>query len=571
MAKIKDLSPKRKIPLSGTELNFPQNFQDNLSQYVGGFQAGANELRSGKIKIRGVDEQILFGDAEDYSTGIGVFIGKDPDDGLYKFRAGDPAGVNLSWDGSAVTITGFLKDGEAAADVNSNSTTISGSKLTTGTVTADYVVASISISSPTITGGTIAIGTGNSIFKADSNGIYLGNATFASAPFRVNMSGNVTANSLTLTNALIGSGSTYTGNAISETYIGNLNASKITAGSIASARMETYVLTALQASVTSLSAITADIGTITAGTITADTVNVINLNASNFNRGTLYAGGAGNPSNITIYRNGQSGYLTWTGGNKIWSDGSQYMGFTSNGERFYFYTGTTLYALFQRGAQAGFYAGINCAGNFNVSSGDARINSGRLVINNASTNPSERLYVEGDGKFIGNITTNSHDPRSSASYNLGGSSQYWWYLNVKEISKQGGGGFGVFDDGVELQSGKVVSDIEAILNMKPHKTRKTDYGKFEYDLDTIPKAVRHIPKLDNNGNPIYKCGKKYLSKKKETVFDKRKKKYIEKEVEIEHTEGERVFVMMSIMIGAIRELSNKVKQLEKKQVISKKL
>jgi hypothetical protein len=58
-------------------------------------------------------------------------------------------------------------------------------------------------------GGTISIGTDDSIFKADTNGIYLGNATFASAPFRVSpsgaltatnasISGNITATSLTL-------------------------------------------------------------------------------------------------------------------------------------------------------------------------------------------------------------------------------------------------------------------------------------------------------------------------------------------------------------------------------------
>jgi len=42
-------------------------------------------------------------------------------------------------------------------------------------------------------GGTIAIGSGNNIFKADANGIYLGNAVFSSAPFRVNMAGHFVA------------------------------------------------------------------------------------------------------------------------------------------------------------------------------------------------------------------------------------------------------------------------------------------------------------------------------------------------------------------------------------------
>lgn len=44
----------------------------------------------------------------------------------------------------------------------------------------------------TISWGTIAIWSSNSIFKADSNWLYLWNATFANAPFRVDMNGNVT-------------------------------------------------------------------------------------------------------------------------------------------------------------------------------------------------------------------------------------------------------------------------------------------------------------------------------------------------------------------------------------------
>ncbi len=47
--------------------------------------------------------------------------------------------------------------------------------------------------SGSITGGNISIGTGNSIFKADLNGIYLGNGTFASAPFRVSPAGALIA------------------------------------------------------------------------------------------------------------------------------------------------------------------------------------------------------------------------------------------------------------------------------------------------------------------------------------------------------------------------------------------
>jgi hypothetical protein len=58
---------------------------------------------------------------------------------------------------------------------------------------------------------SIAIGTGNSIFKADSNGIYLGNATFASAPFRVTPAGALTASSGTIGGINIDSTKIYTG------------------------------------------------------------------------------------------------------------------------------------------------------------------------------------------------------------------------------------------------------------------------------------------------------------------------------------------------------------------------
>ena len=52
--------------------------------------------------------------------------------------------------------------------------------------------------------GVISVGTGNTIFKADSNGIYVGNATFASAPFRVTQAGALTATSGKIANWTLG-------------------------------------------------------------------------------------------------------------------------------------------------------------------------------------------------------------------------------------------------------------------------------------------------------------------------------------------------------------------------------
>lgn len=56
-----------------------------------------------------------------------------------------------------------------------------------------------SVIGSTFNGGTIVIGTGNNSFHADGSGIYLGNVTFASAPFHVDMTGALTASSANIT------------------------------------------------------------------------------------------------------------------------------------------------------------------------------------------------------------------------------------------------------------------------------------------------------------------------------------------------------------------------------------
>ena len=77
------------------------------------------------------------------------------------FRVGGPLSY-LSWNGSALTVVG--------------GGTFSGA----------------------LSGGTIQIGSGENVFKADSNGIYLGNETFANAEFRVTPAGALTATNATI-------------------------------------------------------------------------------------------------------------------------------------------------------------------------------------------------------------------------------------------------------------------------------------------------------------------------------------------------------------------------------------
>ena len=74
-----------------------------------------------------------------------------------------------------------------------------------------------------LSGGTISIGTAPNIFKADSNGIYLGDATFANAPFRVTPAGALTATSATITGTITSTAGTIGGWSIGNTFLSSSN------------------------------------------------------------------------------------------------------------------------------------------------------------------------------------------------------------------------------------------------------------------------------------------------------------------------------------------------------------
>lgn len=110
------------------------------------------------------------------------------------FRVGD-ANKYILWNGSTLTIKGTLSGADG---------TFSGT-LSAGTVSGGTV------SGATISGGTIQIGSGENVFKADSNGIYLGNETFSSAEFRVSPSGALTATNANITGSITATSGTFSG------------------------------------------------------------------------------------------------------------------------------------------------------------------------------------------------------------------------------------------------------------------------------------------------------------------------------------------------------------------------
>lgn len=62
-------------------------------------------------------------------------------------------------------------------------------------VILDNTITSPSIVNGSFLGGSITIGSGENVFRVDRNGIYLGSSSFATAPFRVDMQGNLVASS----------------------------------------------------------------------------------------------------------------------------------------------------------------------------------------------------------------------------------------------------------------------------------------------------------------------------------------------------------------------------------------
>lgn len=150
---------------------------------------------------------------------------------------------SLTINGAAPPAGDKVPVGGAAADVNSNFTEIVGGKIRTGVIQStgfaspgsvtdgsvySTVGMAINLDNGAITaknwkvdtsgnlsligaiaGGTIVIGSGASSFNVDASGnMWLGNASFASAPFRVSAAGDVTASSVTITGASVISGPT---------------------------------------------------------------------------------------------------------------------------------------------------------------------------------------------------------------------------------------------------------------------------------------------------------------------------------------------------------------------------
>jgi len=162
--------------------------------------------------------------------------------------------------------------------------------------------------------------------------------------------------------------------------------------------------------------------------------------------------------------------------------------------------------------------------------------------------------VTGNIKFnqTGRIEISTHfDPTGAGTYNSGNATRYWNDISHKTLTDRGCLFFA--DNGVELRNGKIVSDVEAIKEIKGHPIKKSIQGLQSLDYKTFPKVVYKkamgedgkLLKRDKNDNPYYYEINERGEKIKKSASD-----------------GAETTALISIMIGAIKQLSNEIEQLK---------
>lgn len=199
-----DSSRRGVVYLTSDDSNAPFiDIADNISYHSDWNTAGAIKARLGRLS--GISDAAFGGTLSGY--------------GLYS---------NNVYLRGQIVVTGGDLGGLAATDVNANTTTIDGGKITANSVTASQIAAStitanlLSVSTlsaitadmGSLTAGSIVIGSTNKLWLNESadGALNIGGSTKASAPFRVTAAGALTATSATITGAITASSGGISGN-----------------------------------------------------------------------------------------------------------------------------------------------------------------------------------------------------------------------------------------------------------------------------------------------------------------------------------------------------------------------
>lgn len=76
---------------------------------IGGWNVNDNSLYAESIALHSGSPAIIIGDATDYDSGVGIFLGKDVLDNTYKMRIGNPSRDYLAWTGKELNVAGYIR------------------------------------------------------------------------------------------------------------------------------------------------------------------------------------------------------------------------------------------------------------------------------------------------------------------------------------------------------------------------------------------------------------------------------------------------------------------------------
>ncbi len=173
------------------------------------------------------------------------------------------------------------------------------------------------------------------------------------------------------------------------------------------------------------------------------------------------------------------------------------------------------------------------------------------------------FYYSSAGDFIGvsidgayvwlfdagtNYCKNNLLPDAAGTYNFGDASLYWNDVSYKTLTDRGC--LPWCDEGVEMRDGTIVSDIDALCAIKKHPTKKTVHGLPMLDYESFPsKAYRQADK-DGVLLPRDKNGVPYWTDRDGNIR--------------QAADGIEMTMMFGVMIGAFKELNERIKKLENK-------
>jgi hypothetical protein len=153
---------------------------------VGTTEINGYNIKAGTIDAAAVNAGVLTGfTIQTSETGSRVVLDSA---GIRAYNSGGTVVFNFATSTGTLSLSGYVEDGTAADDINNGTTTISGTKITTGTLSADKIFAgTISASSINLTSSSYQLTVGSSsqfaylnVLPGSTNGVTINSIGFQS-------------------------------------------------------------------------------------------------------------------------------------------------------------------------------------------------------------------------------------------------------------------------------------------------------------------------------------------------------------------------------------------------------